>query len=61
VITWRPARVSERPEILGALWLRRDECGFRAMVESPNWAPPADEAGQWVLLYERVPSATDER
>jgi hypothetical protein len=59
MITWRPARVSECPEILGALWLRRDVRGYQTMVESPNWQPPKGE--RWVLLYERrVPSATDE-
>ncbi len=59
MITWRPARVSERPEILGVLWLRRDARGFQVMAERSTWQPP--EAEGWSLIYERVPSATDER
>jgi hypothetical protein len=59
MITWRPAQVSERPEILGVLWLRRDVRGFQVMAERSTWEPPKGE--DWVMLYERVPSATDER
>lgn len=59
MITWRPARVSEDARRLGVLWAQRDARGFRVIVESPNWQPPEGEG--WLLLYERVSSATDER